>query len=155
MGLDMYLTKETYVKQWEHQTDEERHEVSVKKGGEVHPTIQTNRISGIVEEVMYWRKANAIHGWFVDNCQDGIDECQKTYITKSDLIDLKELCEKVIINKTPDLLPPREGFFFGSKEVDDYYYSELAETVRVLEEELQTQEPEEYWGVNYFYTSSW
>ena len=33
MGLDMYLTKETYVKQWDHQTDEERHEVSVKKGG--------------------------------------------------------------------------------------------------------------------------
>jgi len=155
MGLDMYLTKETYVKQWDHQTPEERHEVHVEKGGKKHPFINTDRVSGIVEEVMYWRKANAIHGWFVENCQDGIDECQKTHITKSDLIELKELCEKVIINKTPELLPPREGFFFGSKEVDDYYYSDLADTVRVLEEELQTQEPEEYWGVSYFYMSSW
>ena len=36
-------------------------------------------------------------------------------VTKTDLIELKELCEKVIINKTPELLPPTEGFFFGSK----------------------------------------
>jgi hypothetical protein len=27
MGLDMYLTKKTYVKQWDHQTPEERHEL--------------------------------------------------------------------------------------------------------------------------------
>ena len=104
---------------------------------------------------MYWRKANAIHGWFVDNCQNGIDECQMSIVTRAQLIELKELCEKVVINKTPELLEPREGFFFGSKTADDYYYSDLAETVRVLEEELQTKEPEDYWGVDYYYQSSW
>ena len=27
------------------------------------------------EEVGYWRKANAIHGWFVRNVQNGKDDC--------------------------------------------------------------------------------
>jgi len=152
MGLDMYLTKETYVKKWDHQTPEERHEVTVKKGGEIHPSIKTNRVSGVVEELMYWRKANAIHGWFVENCQDGIDECQKTYVEIDKLIELKNLCEQVVINKTPELLKPKEGFFFGSSEVDDYYYADLADTVRVLEEEINKEED---WSVSYYYQSSW
>ncbi len=29
MGLDMYLEKRTYVKQWDHQSAEEKHEVVV------------------------------------------------------------------------------------------------------------------------------
>ena len=92
---------------------------------------------------MYWRKANAIHGWFVENCQDGIDECQKTYITKTDLIKLKELCES---NNQQDarFVATNRRVLFGSSEADDHYYSDLADTVRVLEEELKTQEPEEY-----------
>lgn len=152
MGLDMYLTKETYVKKWDHQTPEERHEVTVKKGGELHQSIKTDRISGVVEEVMYWRKANAIHGWFVKNCQDGIDECQKAYVEIDKLIELKNLCEQVVINKTPELLAPTQGFFFGSSEVDDYYYADLADTVRVLEEEINKEED---WSVSYYYQSSW
>ena len=30
------------------------------------------------EASIYWRKANAIHGWFVKNAQQGIDDC-RTY----------------------------------------------------------------------------
>jgi hypothetical protein len=33
MGLDMYLSKKTYVKQWEHNPPEETYEVTVTKGG--------------------------------------------------------------------------------------------------------------------------
>lgn len=155
MGLDMYLTKETYVKRWDHQTDEERHEVSVKRGGEIHPTIQTNRISGVVEEVMYWRKANAIHGWFVDNCQDGIDQCQRAHVSVEQLKELRDLCQKVILEKKPELLPPREGFFFGSNTADDWYYSDLAETVAELDKELNGKNEEDLWSVDYYYRSSW
>ncbi len=32
MGLDMYLSKKTYVKNWSHQTPEETHSVEVRKG---------------------------------------------------------------------------------------------------------------------------
>ena len=44
--------------------------------------------------IMYWRKANAIHNWFVVNCQKGVDECQRTYIERSQLVELKDACDK-------------------------------------------------------------
>jgi len=75
MGLDMYLSKKTYVKYWEHNGDN-NYEVTVTKAGK--PTnIDPKKVSYIVEEVGYWRKANQIHNWFVENVQNGIDECQE------------------------------------------------------------------------------
>ena len=69
MGLDMYLSKRTYVKNWDFMKPEELHEVLVTKNG-VEVGIKPQRVSEIVEEVGYWRKANAIHDWFVKNVQD-------------------------------------------------------------------------------------
>jgi len=89
MGLDMYLTKKSYVKKWDFQ--KKNHEVDVKYDGEDRLDIKPERISEVVEEVMYWRKANHIHGWFVENIQGGIDECQESHVELDDLIKLKEL----------------------------------------------------------------
>jgi len=47
-------------------------------------------------ELGYWRKANAIHAWFVKNVQNGIDECQEANVTREQLTELKSLCERVI-----------------------------------------------------------
>ena len=33
----------------------------------------------------YWRKANAVHNWFVDNVQDGNDGCKHYWVSKEDL----------------------------------------------------------------------
>ena len=52
----------------------------------------------IIEEVGYWRKANQIHRWFVDNIQDGIDDCGYYEVTKADLKDLLETCKTVLEN---------------------------------------------------------
>ena len=49
----------------------------------------------VSEPIAYWRKANAIHQWFVDNTQNGIDECQTTEITKEQLEDLLNVATKV------------------------------------------------------------
>lgn len=95
MGLDMYLYKKHYVKNWDHMTPDERHTVLVKKG-EKETTIKPERISEITEEVAYWRKANQIHKWFVDNVQDGDDECQEAYVTRTKLKELREVCKKVL-----------------------------------------------------------
>ena len=48
------------------------------------------------KELMYWRKANQIHNWFVQNCQNGVDDCEYYAITVADLMKLKELCEKIL-----------------------------------------------------------
>jgi len=45
---------------------------------------------------MYWRKANHIHGWFVDNVQDGQDDCKQYYVDLDAISQLRVVCEKVI-----------------------------------------------------------
>lgn len=51
----------------------------------------------IVEEVGYWRKANQIHNWFVENVQDGIDDCDYHHeVTKEILEELLDVCERVL-----------------------------------------------------------
>jgi homoserine trans-succinylase len=95
MGLDMYLHKNTYVKNWEHMKPEQKHQITILKDGEPS-SIQTDRISSIQEEVAYWRKANQIHQWFVDNVQNGDDNCGDYYVSRENLADLLELTEKVL-----------------------------------------------------------
>ena len=163
MGLDMYLNKKTYVKQWSYQSPEEQHEVTVKKGGENHPHIKPERVSYIIEQVGYWRKFNALHQWFVENCQDGEDDCRESYVGSS---QLKELLEEVLkpikdahasgdVEKTnqiaEELLPTQEGFFFGSSEIDDWYIKNVYQTIEMLEGLLNEIESE----CDFYYQASW
>lgn len=96
MGLDMWAARRTYVKQWDHQTPEERYEVQVTRGGKPVEGIDPSRISYIEEEVMTWRKANQIHHWFVENVQDGNDNCADYYVSEDNLRELLSVCEAVI-----------------------------------------------------------
>ena len=96
MGLDMYLKKKTYVKNWDHTPKDQIHKITVKLGGKTHPSIKPERISYIEEDVAYWRKANAIHRWFVKNVQGGIDECQTSYVELAQLKELVDACKQVI-----------------------------------------------------------
>ena len=96
MGLDMYLEKHTYVKNWDYMGDDQRHKITVKRAGKPRAGIRPDRISKIVEEVAYWRKANAIHTWFVKNVQDGKDDCGTYYVSAEKLLALKTACDKVL-----------------------------------------------------------
>jgi len=102
MGLDMYLSRKTYVKNWSHQKPEDRHEITVKKGEFIRQDIKPERISYIVEQVAYWRKANAIHQWFVDNCQGGNDDCRDYDVSSEQIEELMDLCKKVLAIGTAD-----------------------------------------------------
>ena len=95
MGLDMYLSKKTYVKNWDFQQKSEKHSVTVKKGGKVRTDIKPERVSYITESVAYWRKTNHIHQWFVENCQDGEDNCQESYVSREKLQGLVDICKQV------------------------------------------------------------
>jgi len=96
MGLDMYLSKRTYVKRWDHQSEAVTHSVTVTKGGKPHPEFKPERVSHVIEEVAYWRKANAIHKWFVDHVQSGNDDCREYYVDQDQLRELVDLCKQVI-----------------------------------------------------------
>lgn len=49
------------------------------------------------EGVAYWRKANAVHKWFVFNIQDDEDDCQyHREVTKENLEELRDICKKIL-----------------------------------------------------------
>ena len=49
----------------------------------------------IYESVGYWRKANAIHKWFVENVQDDNDDCGYYEVSKEQLEELLEICNTI------------------------------------------------------------
>lgn len=95
MGLDMYLERRSYVKNWEHTPPEERHSVRVLRNG-AECSIKPDRVSYVIEQVAYWRKANQIHKWFVDNAQSGDDNGEPHEVTRAELQELVDLCKQVL-----------------------------------------------------------
>jgi hypothetical protein len=158
MGLDMNLFKKTYVKNWSFMDKPELHEVTVKKAGKVRKDIDKKKISSIVEEVAYWRKANQIHRWFVENVQEGVDDCREYYVSFEQLEKLVTICETVLAAKndtlSASLLPPQQGFFFGSYEFDDWYYENVSNTIDQLKECIINATVDNG-SKDYYYSSSW
>ena len=97
MGLDMYLTKKTYIKNWQHSSPEQRYTIDVRKGGKPLSYIKPERMMYIEEEVMYWRKANQIHAWFVKNIQNGEDNCGTYYVDTDMLQQLVDKCKEALL----------------------------------------------------------
>ena len=102
--------------------------------------------------VAYWRKSNQIHNWFVINVQRGEDDCGEYYVSHNKLKELVNTCTLAITNKDPNLLPPREGFFFGSTDVDEYYWADIMDTITQLQPILDRPDFE---NLSFFYQSSW
>lgn len=153
MGLDMYLHAVHYVQNWDHYPDEQKWEITVTRGGKPVDEIDTSKIKYIQEEVVYWRKANAIHRWFVDNCQGGVDDCREAYVSREQLEELLDTVKRVLDGNHQigeDLLAPQEGFFFGSTEKDEWYWDDLRRTYTELKAELDKNR-----DVFYEYHSSW
>lgn len=109
----------------------------------------------------YWRKANAIHAWFVDECQDGIDECQPSTVHPEQLAWLLTLCINAATayvdgdkTKAEEILTPRGGFFFGSTDVDEWWLEDVRSTIaqieRVINIAARIPGP-----VEFVYQSSW
>lgn len=136
-------------------------------------------------EVVYWRKANAIHKWFVDNVQNGEDNCENYFVSNEKLKELYDTCvaiktdlekegnayETEIKNgysfkdgiKIPnmvkgiayhdtslaeELLPPQEGFFFGSTGINQWYKKDIDYTVEKLSKLIELD-------TDFQYSSSW
>src|ERR1035437_4518849 len=128
MGLDMYLSKTTYLS-----TYGNRPEITIAGPGLNH--IKPERVDEIKETVGYWRKANQIHSWFVTNVQNGVDDCGTYEVSTEQLQDLLDAVNTVLEDHdlAGSLLRPGAGFFFGGTEYDEYYFSDLEGTKGILE----------------------
>jgi hypothetical protein len=141
MGLDMYLRRVTTVAQ----PTELNLPPVITMDDDYNYNVYASQM------VMYWRKANAIHGWFVDNVQNGEDDCKCYELSIDELISLRDACSEALDNRDDDALPTRQGFFFGSTEKDDYYWDDIQATHDKLND-LITQHTHD---MHYTYQASW
>jgi len=181
-GLDMYLeARKSFYK-----FEEEEKEMNEKLREMVPKMFKTGNLNTVCIsfEAGYWRKANAIHKWFVDNCQRGEDDCREAYVGRNQLIELRDLCNEVLQKskveiskvkngyeltkdgkkkynyieartiKNPEvaseLLPTQSGFYFGYTDYDEWYLSDLEDTIEIIDKCLKLPESWEF-----YYHSSW
>jgi hypothetical protein len=142
MGLDMYLHKRTWI-------SPDVRDGMVLQG--LERGVDPQQVCYIVEDAGSWRKANAIHRWFVENVQAGVDDCERYQVRRDQLECLLEAVEAVLADTgtAPTILPTQTGFFFGSADYGESYILDLKETQRILTEALADKEAE------FEYVSSW
>lgn len=127
MGLDMYLYTNS------RKLAKEVHE------GQPYGEFCTDwyRKEGIV---MYWRKANAIHKWFVENVQGGNDDCGTYEVYPEQLFELRDLCKRIV-----DECPLVDGKmcvgekFEGGAWVKEYEDGKVISNWELADELLPTQ----------------
>lgn len=155
MGLDMYLYANKYISKAEWRGEEASKQFDeIVKIMQADEFIRKDLPSGSVNfQVAYWRKANQIHKWFVDNVQDGDDDCREYSVDREQLQKLLDTCHKVKADASlaDEYLPPSQGFFFGSNEIDEWYWQDIDGTIEMLTDTL-THTPEDY---GFTYQSSW
>lgn len=155
MGLDMYLSAKKYLSPF-NEVDKDSIKTIDKMFG-VDTDFQNDcYASGIEFSVCYWRKANAIHQWFVNNVQDGVDDCKEYCVSREQLESLVEDCKKVLESRSVDvaeaILPSQHGFFFGTTEYDDWYFDNVEYTHARIEKLLNDSA---FANASFYYLASW
>lgn len=156
----MYLEARRFVSGYSHSGEEENqlfNDLAKTVGME---QAHDERYITVNVNVAYWRKANAIHEWFVKNVQDGEDDCRSYWVSRDKLQELHDVCRKVATAGTQEvaeeLLPTSAGFFFGGTEYEEYYFEQVDWTAKRLAEILRTiPEKSGLTGIDFYYNSSW
>ena len=166
MGLDMFLEREYYLYNW-HEKDINEITITDKNALNNSPvktfTISLDKCYRIILLEHQWRKSNAIHKWFVDNVQDGSDDCGRYWVSTDKLQKLKDTLEKVLAlqyenlsteeleEKCDELLPTQAGFFFGNTSYTEDYFGDIMDTLNTLDRILAEENPQG----EFYYSSSW
>ena len=153
MGLDMYLEAEQYFSDM---FEPGTYKIILAASGLTD--LASKQAPGLTVSVpvAYWRKANAVHNWFVQNVQNGVDDCGRYYVSPEKLGTLYDTVSDALdfyndgnAAKAAELLPPTAGFFFGSTELDEDYKYDLQLTLDQLAPLLDLSK------YDFYYHSSW
>jgi len=148
MGLDMYLSAKRYLSPYDEKDILISNKIREAAGETFDLSVKFLRF-----EAAYWRKANAIHKWFVNNVQNGKDDCQEYEVATEQLQELLNTVNQVLKENelALTLLPTGSGFFFGDTSYDEYYFDDLRYTKERLEYLLKNVS-DDYW---FIYRASW
>jgi len=161
MGLDMCLEADRYVGGWKHSDEEEK-----KLYKQLLQAVGTEKLASpkspsvhVRTTVAYWRKANAIHSWFVRELADGVDECQAIHVPVEVIKRLIHECWEALklynageLEKAEEHMPPKAGCFFGSCEIDEWWAEGLKSTIEQLSPLVAPEISEKF---DFYYRASW
>jgi len=156
MGLDMYLYASKILCNKYCDEDETKtfNTITTLMNAEDFVNEYDLRFAKVEVQVAYWRKANAVHKFFVD-LAGGKDECQDIYVGRENLQELLNRCDTILeskdVEKAKELLPAQSGFFFGSTEYDEWYFLGLENTQEVLTKIIKDA-PKDW---EFYYSASW
>ena len=125
MGLDMYLNRKIYIGA-NYDWNGVEGDLKIKKKGKELP-LELKDVKSIVEEVAYWRKANQIHKWFVDNIQEGNDNCGTYYVSKEDLEKLLNICKQI-----KEKCPLTKGMVRNGQKIINNKWQDIIEDGEVM-----------------------
>ena len=150
MGLDMYMSADRFFSGEEY-TDERSqltYRTIATAAGLTQNEIDTLRRKSVTVSigVGYWRKAHDIHGWFVDNVQDGNDNCAEYYVGRDTLGELRDSIKLVLSD--PDEYSKE---FTTNNDWDSDVEDVFRETLAWVEEWL----PPKYDKFDFKYQASW
>ena len=164
MGLDMYLHAKKYVEKIDWKKLNEL-DLDMDSDEAIYPLwndiVETSGMKDVATDIYgvnvevtcaYWRKSNQIHKWFVDNVQGGEDNCGEYYVSQDKLKELRETCRQAVFAKDPSLLPPQAGFFFGSYDIDEWYWKDIKNTMKKLDRIFALPDFDK---LSFYYNSSW
>lgn len=161
MGLDMYLSAKLYTSDFLYR-DARDALAKVELPGVTKPYRDEGAMDTVQLElpVMYWRKANVIHAWFVREVQEGTDDCRTAYVDPDKLRELRDLCRELLKDVTntaavKEKLPPTSGFFFGPTDIDEWFWQDVENTADTLDAVLAQVDAGELKGWDFYYHSSW
>lgn len=85
-------------------------------------------------QIAYFRKANFVYAFFSNKLEN-----ERAWVTKEDLKDLIDRCERVLVNHTlaKELLPTKEGDFFGSTKYDELYFNDVKDCLKQMKKVLK------------------
>jgi len=156
MGLDMYLIATKHLSGgWDHATDKKKtpHRLVCEAINITNNSLYES--SGSMEvswTAAYWRSENAIHNWFVENCQNGVDECQRSYVSIEQLKQLLDICKEIINAPVMSRDSVACEMLPTSTDIDESYYKGLHYTIKQLDKIITNPELD---GCDFYYTASW
>lgn len=163
MGLDMYLSARKYVEKvdWNKVHANDNLDYMDATFPQYDEIVELAGLSGLDRDIygasvsitaLYWRKQNAIHNWFVQNVQNGEDNCGEYYVSHEKLDELLAICEEVYKTHDPAPLQTVGGFFFGSTNYDEWYWMGIKNTIKEIK---RIKKHKAYPKLSFYYHSSW
>lgn len=104
MGLDSYLLAKRAL-----DVDEGKNNATIVTA--VFPELSAVgvSVSRVEAELGYWRSNRALHRWFVENVQNGVDDCSSYWVQRSQLHDFAKWVEKESGMTAPEIEHTRKA----------------------------------------------